>query len=175
MLADRRDRRLPDVEPAVVCARRFAYARPFAAAFVRWALDRGWRVAIWTSATRANASRLVGALLDRADVERLAFLWAQEECALSHWDRGRPKFRKDVARLFVGAGADPRRTVVVDDDEDKIGCANGLHPPRFDAALERNDAALAEGSALRALLEEAFAADDCRIVLQAAGAVKTTR
>lgn len=165
VLCDRRIKRIPGVLPAAVVAGRPTYVRPHAASFVRWALDKGWRVGIWTSATRPNAIRLVGAILRDEDIDRLAFLWSQEECVMTHRENGRPKFRKEVSRLAALPGVTLSRIIVVDDEEEKLQSANGLHPPRFDAEKNPDDDELAEGSHVRTVLERAFAADDCRSVL----------
>ena len=122
ILCERRSRSAPPVTAEALArhphtlvggrASNFIFERPYAAAFLPWALER-FAVGLWSSGTRRNVAPLVAHLVPSHLHQHLAFIWCQEECTVVH-DR-----RVDVAAAYESAG----------DDDAAADAADGAPPP----------------------------------------------
>jgi hypothetical protein len=169
VLLDRRGRELAGRPALGAWGKRYAYERPHAAEFVAWASESmSWRVGLWTSALRENAGPMARAVLGDA-YGCVSFLYTQEECEVTDLGKkGKPLFRKPLARLWREGLGLPRSTVLLDDGWEKI-CPgeedNTLICPRYNAASGQEDVALGPGGRVRAALTEIMAAEDVRSVI----------
>jgi NLI interacting factor-like phosphatase len=111
-------------------------------------LDKHFCLAIWTSAQRKNATKLVKALLPEHIQNRLLFLWDQSHCV--EWPlRDKydiPLFVKDLSRVWKEYPLwNTSNTILMDDSPSKCFYwrENAVHPPTLnglcDAYVNRSD------------------------------------
>lgn len=95
---------------------KYVYFRPGLKEFLDWLFALpGVDVGIWTSNKRENADAIVNLILSARQREKLAFVYSRSECVTF------PDYssEKPANRLFA-LGYDPRRTIFIDDSDDKI-------------------------------------------------------
>ena len=165
-LAERR----PDFEPkgsrSGAC---FVYDRPFVRSFAAWALQR-FSVAVWSSASPTNLAPLVRHVFGKS-AHRLRFVWAQDKCStegqvpsgrLVEGEGGerkpgmKPRFLKELSRVFEAGLGGWETTLLLDDDEYKASrnrAHTALHPRAYTAEQAATDRALSEEGELRLYLE----------------------
>ena len=170
---DRRRSRLPerrpDFEPkGAAKGGCFVYDRPFVRAFASWAMQR-YAVAVWSSASPTNLAPLVRHVFGKS-AQRLRFVWAQDRCStegqvpsgrLVEGEGGerrpgmKPRFLKELSRVFEAGLGGLETTLLLDDDEYKASrnpAHTALHPQAYTAELAATDRALSEEGELRLYL-----------------------
>jgi hypothetical protein len=167
LLLDRRRERCVELPPPdLVYGNKhltsYVFLRPHARSFVDFALQR-FRVAVWSSAQARNLTPLVDFVFGERS-RQLAFTWAQDKCGrdgsvqLSGRKAGhsKPKFLKELQRVYDAGLGEPAGTLLIDDDAYKAARNaphTALHPAAYTVAQRATDNALAEGGALRGFLE----------------------
>jgi hypothetical protein len=167
LLLDRRRERCAELPPPdLVYGNKHltshVFLRPHARSFVDFALAR-FRVGVWSSAQTRNLTPLVDFVFG-ARSPQLAFTWAQDKCGrdgsvqLPGRKAGntKPKFLKELQKVYDAGLGEPDRTLLIDDDTYKAARNaphTALHPAAYTVAQRDTDNALAEGGALRGFLE----------------------
>jgi hypothetical protein len=139
--------------------RSYVYDRPHAREFVDWAMAR-FRVAVWSSAQMHNLRPLVAHVFGAAAAQ-LAFVWAQEHCTRdgsvpSRAGGVKPRFTKDLRRVWDAGLGEPGATLLVDDDPYKAARNpphTAIHPPAYAVAQRAQDDGLAPHAPLRRMLQ----------------------
>ena len=139
----------------------YVYDRPHAAASCAWALAR-FRVAVWSSAQAHILAPLVQHVFG-SSAGALAFVWSQAECSVDGTvaTRGarvgtKPRFLKELQRVFAARLGTPTTTLLVDDDPYKATRNpphTALHPAPYEVGDRERDNALGEQWAIRMLLQ----------------------
>lgn len=110
-------RHLKDRDADAMARRKYVYWRPGLFEFMAFLFSHPdlYEIGVWTSNIAANAEAIVSTFLSDTQRAQLAFVWGREHC------RQGPGFTtfKDVDTVSR-AGYDLRRTIIVDDSEDKI-------------------------------------------------------
>jgi hypothetical protein len=110
------------------------WKRPHVDEFLSWLLSQNHQVAVWTSARRNNAEKMVHGILTPDIRDRLLFVWGQEECN-QYPDpeaRGGVRFTKPLSKVheaFPSFGQDGAEVAVLIDDsiEKTVENVPGLH------------------------------------------------
>lgn len=121
--------------------------RPGALHFLHWALQHYSRVGVWSSLRRANAAGIIAAAFPRDVVDRLAFIWGNEQAPRDDLhpeikDGGRNcAILKDLDVLASELRVPADTMVIVDDSELKVRTHRhravvippsvAFHPPDF--------------------------------------------
>jgi hypothetical protein len=109
-------------------------------------LDAHFCLAIWTSAKRKNAHRLVQALIPTPIAERLLFLWDQSDCiplaaaTTDQWNV--PTFVKDLSKVWKRYPLwNTSNTLLIDDSPEKClyWRENAVHPPAINGLRSMDD------------------------------------
>ena len=134
---------------------RFAvFLRPHLASFLRFALTR-FVVGVWSTTPMANLQPLLDRALGEA-LPAVAFVWGQEHCtAVEASSTGKPGFLKELSKVWAAGHGTPLTTLLLDDSRSKAArnpAHTALHPPAFSRRAPTDDA-LAQGGAIRTLLE----------------------
>ena len=139
--------------------RSYVYDRPHARDFAAWALQR-FRVAVWSSAQMHNLRPLVAHVFGAAAAQ-LAFVWSQEQCTRdgSVAARGgatKPRFHKELRRVWEAGFGDPFDTLLIDDDPYKAARNpphTAIHPRAYAVGQRDADDGLAPHAPLRRMLQ----------------------
>ena len=150
----------PDLEYGDARLRSYVFLRPHAREFAAWALGR-FRVAVWSSASARNLSPLVNLVFGEALRPQLAIVWAQDKCSVdgavaARDGKTKPRFLKELSRVFAKGLGRPERTLLLDDDAYKASRnppRTALHPKPYTLEARHTDSALAVGGVLRTLLD----------------------
>ena len=134
------------VEPQAQVTSYCVYDRPGLRDFIAMVLQH-FVVGVWSSAKQHNLAGLVNHIFGQ-DAHRLAFVWGQERCTCVGYERGKPLFVKELARVWAEppfAAFGPHCTLLVDDDAYKAGLNpphTAIHPVTFTAEAMQVDNAL---------------------------------
>ena len=134
------------VEPQAQVTSYCVYDRPGLRDFIAMVLQH-FVVGVWSSAKQHNLVGLVHHIFGQ-DAHRLAFVWGQERCTCVGYERGKPLFVKELARVWAEppfAAFGPHCTLLVDDDAYKAGLNpphTAIHPATFTVEAMQVDNAL---------------------------------
>jgi len=108
--------------------KHFIYDRPHFRQFIKFAVEqRGFRVALWTSATEVVAQALSKHVLAGLDEENVVFVWNQAQCE-KKLGAHLPLFRKNLARVFVDPSLAKQwnctNTILLENSSEKILAAD---------------------------------------------------
>lgn len=129
---------------------KYCVRRPYLEQFLAYALTE-WKVAIWTSRNAENARRCVEALFTAEQLERIAFVYCQDQCVhepSTDPNRSFPFVTKPLDRIFdheAARGLMDSQVVVCDDSIYKL--RYGVRRPlayvikTFDPEIDPNGAA----------------------------------
>lgn len=129
-----RERGESNSKPDFVIGKFKCYKRPGTKQFLKW-VHHHFDVAVWSSAMPHNVIPIIENIWGKK-MKELKFIFSQEQCTLDGMIDKKPKFLKDLCRVWkIFPWYDETNTLLVDDSPYKVTCNpphTSIHPDPLD-------------------------------------------